>query len=50
MKTKPEIMSTSGGNPIADNRNSGSAGPLLMQDVQRPRASAVESEFLATRS
>jgi catalase len=37
MANKPELMTTSGGNPIADNQNSLSAGPrgpLLMQDYQ----------------
>ena len=37
MPNKPEIMTTSGGNPIADNQNSltaGPRGPLLMQDYQ----------------
>jgi catalase len=37
MAHKPEIMTTTGGNPIADNQNSISAGPrgpLLMQDYQ----------------
>src|SRR5579883_3138798 len=37
MAEKPQIMTTSGGNPIADNQNSmtaGSRGPLLMQDYQ----------------
>ncbi len=35
--TEPKIMTTSGGNPIADNQNSLSAGPrgpLLLQDYQ----------------
>src|SRR5882724_192314 len=37
MTIKPEIMTTTGGNPIADNQNSisaGARGPLLMQDYQ----------------
>src|ERR1700733_512045 len=37
MTNKPEIMTTTGGNPIADNQNSLSAGPrgpLLLQDYQ----------------
>jgi catalase len=37
MASKTEIMTTTGGNPIADNQNSISAGvrgPLLMQDYQ----------------
>jgi catalase len=37
MVNKPEIMTTTGGNPVADNQNSISAGPrgpLLMQDCQ----------------
>src|SRR5882724_4788952 len=37
MTNTPEIMTTTGGNPIADNQNSitaGSRGPLLMQDYQ----------------
>src|ERR1700727_1779483 len=37
MANKLEIMTTSGGNPIADNQNSISAGPrgpLLMEDYQ----------------
>jgi catalase len=37
MAKKPEIMTTTGGNPIADNQNSitaGPRGPLLMQDYQ----------------
>src|ERR1017187_1742633 len=37
MANKPEIMTTTGGNPVADNQNSISAGPrgpLLMQDCQ----------------
>src|SRR5580658_8511383 len=37
MANKPEIMTTTGGNPIADNQNSisaGTRGPLLMQDYQ----------------
>src|SRR5271170_3048015 len=37
MANEPEIMTTTGGNPIADNQNSISAGPrgpLLMQDYQ----------------
>src|SRR6266581_4690866 len=37
MATKPETMTTTGGNPIADNQNSvtaGARGPLLMQDYQ----------------
>ncbi|MDB6055000.1 MAG: catalase [Verrucomicrobiales bacterium] len=35
--SKPEILTTSAGNPIADNQNSisaGARGPLLMQDYQ----------------
>src|ERR1700685_2725595 len=37
MADKPEVMTTTGGNPVADNQNSISAGPrgpLLMQDYQ----------------
>src|SRR5277367_4455997 len=37
MAKKPEIMTTTGGNPVADNQNSitaGACGPLLMQDYQ----------------
>jgi catalase len=37
MAKKPEIMTTTGGNPVADNQNSvtaGPRGPLLMQDYQ----------------
>src|SRR5580700_9349836 len=37
MANTPEIMTTTGGNPVADNQNSLSAGPrgpLLMQDYQ----------------
>ncbi len=37
MPKKPEIMTTTGGNPVADNQNSitaGPRGPLLMQDYQ----------------
>jgi catalase len=37
MTRKPEIMTTTGGNPVADNQNSitaGPRGPLLMQDYQ----------------
>src|SRR5713226_2423149 len=37
MKNAPEIMTTSAGNPVADNQNSitaGPRGPLLMQDYQ----------------
>jgi catalase len=37
MPKKPEIMTTSAGNPVADNQNSitaGPRGPLLMQDYQ----------------
>ena len=37
MAKKPEIMTTTGGNPIADNQNSitaGPRGPLLMQDYE----------------
>src|SRR6202795_159600 len=37
MSNAPEIMTTTGGNPIADNQNSitaGARGPLLMQDYQ----------------
>lgn len=37
MKTRPEILPTNAGNPIADNQNSitaGPRGPLLMQDYQ----------------
>jgi catalase len=37
MANKPEIMTTTGGNPVADNQNSitaGSRGLLLMQDYQ----------------
>jgi len=37
MANKPEIMTTTGGNPVADNQNSmtaGPRGPLLMQDYQ----------------
>ena len=37
MSNKPETLTTTGGNPIADNQNSLSAGPrgpLLMQDYQ----------------
>src|SRR5882724_12646042 len=37
MTKAPEIMTTTGGNPIADNQNSltaGARGPLLMQDYQ----------------
>jgi catalase len=37
MKKQPEVMTTSAGNPIADNQNSitaGARGPLLMQDYQ----------------
>ena len=37
MASKTEIMTTTGGNPIADNQNSissGARGPLLMQDYQ----------------
>src|SRR5271167_1991344 len=37
MANKPETMTTSAGNPVADNQNSLSAGPrgpLLMQDYQ----------------
>ena len=37
MAKKPDIMTTTGGNPIADNQNSitvGPRGPLLMQDYQ----------------
>ena len=37
MANKPEIMTTTGGNPVADNQNSitaGARGPLLMQDYQ----------------
>jgi len=37
MKTRPEILTTSAGNPVADNQNSitaGPRGPMLMQDYQ----------------
>jgi len=37
MAKKPETMTTTGGNPVADNQNSitaGPRGPLLMQDYQ----------------
>src|SRR6204780_2467292 len=37
MANKPEIMTTTGGNPVADNQNSitaGPRGPLLMEDYQ----------------
>ena len=37
MKDKPSQLTTSAGNPIADNQNSitaGPRGPLLMQDYQ----------------
>ncbi|MGC9943551.1 MAG: catalase [Verrucomicrobiota bacterium] len=37
MANQPEIMTTTGGNPVADNQNSltaGPRGPLLMQDYQ----------------
>ena len=37
MNTKPSVMTTSAGNPVADNQNSitaGPRGPLLMQDYQ----------------
>ncbi len=37
MPNKPETLTTSGGNPVADNQNSvtaGPRGPLLMQDYQ----------------
>src|SRR6266404_4962538 len=37
MTNAPEIMTTTGGNPVADNQNSitaGARGPLLMQDYQ----------------
>ncbi len=37
MATKPELMTTTGGNPVADNQNSltaGPRGPVLMQDYQ----------------
>src|ERR1700722_14020007 len=37
MATKPDILTTTGGNPVADNQNSitaGPRGPLLMQDYQ----------------
>src|SRR5260370_14663321 len=37
MTKTPQIMTTTGGNPIADNQNSitaGARGPLLMQDYQ----------------
>ena len=37
MAKKPDIMTTTGGNPVADNQNSitaGPRGPLLMQDYQ----------------
>jgi len=38
---KPETMTTPGGNPVADNQNSITAGPrglLLIQEHQRSRA------------
>ena len=41
MANKPETTTTTGGNPVADNQNSitaGPRGPLLMQDCQRSRA------------
>src|SRR5712675_3521779 len=37
MTIKPDLMTTSAGNPVADNQNSitaGPRGPLLMQDYQ----------------
>ena len=34
MAKKPEIMTTSGGNPVADKPRSITAGPRLMQDYQ----------------
>ena len=37
MAKKPEIMTATGGNPVADHQNSvtaGPRGPLLMQDYQ----------------
>jgi catalase len=37
MARKPEIMTTTGGNPVADNQNSitdGPRGPLLIVDRQ----------------
>src|ERR1700684_2521887 len=37
MATKPETLTTTAGNPVADNQNSitaGPRGPLLMQDYQ----------------
>src|SRR6202162_5568989 len=37
MASTPEIITTTGGNPVADNQNSitaGPRGPLLMQDYQ----------------
>ena len=37
MPTKPDTLTTTGGNPVADNQNSitaGPRGPLLMQDYQ----------------
>ena len=37
MNNKPETLTTTGGNPVADNQNSitaGPRGPLLMQDYQ----------------
>src|ERR1700724_4579739 len=37
MASTPEIITTTGGNPLADNQNSvtaGPRGPLLMQDYQ----------------
>jgi catalase len=37
MSTKPNVMTTSAGNPVADNQNSitaGPRGPLLLEDYQ----------------
>ena len=55
MAKKPEMMATSGGNPVADHRNSvtpGLRGPLMItgEIVHRLHAGAVKGEFLAGRS
>jgi catalase len=55
MAKKPEIMTDTGGNPIADNQNSITAGPrgpltITHEIVQRPRSGAVKSKFVGARS
>jgi catalase len=53
MAKKIEIMTATGGNPVAHNQNSNTAGPrgpLLMQDCWKSSLTRIASAFLSALS